>query len=78
PSNSSEEFPAVPNDPSEIYESLKDRDQARKRAIDIARQRADEAEIEADRAYYVNLAGVMSDIRFELQEFFPEVFNDET
>lgn len=68
----------IPLDASEIFEDIEERDAARKRAIDIARQKADEASSEADRAFYANLAATMSDIRFELHELFPENFPEDT
>lgn len=66
----------VPDDASEIFESLEDRDQQRKRAIDIARERADAASDPEERAHMKSLADEMSDVRHELHEEFPEVFDD--
>jgi uncharacterized protein (UPF0335 family) len=74
--NMENEKPSIPDDASEIYDSLEERDQWRKKAVDIARQKAEEAQTDEEREYFRNLAGTMSDIRFELHELFPEVFDD--
>lgn len=71
-----EQTPQTPDDASEIYESLDDRDEQRKRAVDIARKRADAATTEEDKVYFKSLADTMSDERFQFREFFPGVFDD--
>lgn len=73
--NNQENMPSeLPDNPSEVFDSVVERDSWRKRAVDIAREKADDAQTTDERDYYLDLAAKMSDIRFELQEFFPEVF----
>lgn len=75
----SQEIPKIPDTPEEIFEDLASRDQQRKRAVDIARQRADAASAKGDageEARLIELAGKMSDARYELHQTFPEVFDN--
>lgn len=75
----SQEIPKIPDTPEEIFEDLAFRDKQRKKAVDIARQRADAASAEGnagEEARLLRLAGEMSDIRGELHETFPKVFDN--
>lgn len=75
----SQEIPKAPDTPEEIFKDLAFRDEQRKKAVDIARQRADAASAKGDageEARLIELAGEMSDVRSELHKTFPEVFDN--
>jgi hypothetical protein len=67
----------VPDTIAGLVDDLQQRDYQRKRAIDIARARAEAAENQDDLLMFWGLAGDMVEVRQEYRGSFPELFPEE-
>lgn len=67
----------IPDTIAGLVDNLMQRDYQRKRAIDIARARADAAETPEMRMFFAGIAAEMVDVRHEFDVQFPEIFGEQ-
>lgn len=67
-------MPQVPNNIEEILNSLRDRDEQRRRALDISFRQLCNAQDDAERQAVLNNIGQMLSGQREFRQQFPEVF----
>ncbi len=72
-------FSNIPEDPmAAIERELRERDAMRRRAVDMAWKRVDEANTEQGKLAALTNVARMLDMRNEFHKQFPEIFRDET
>lgn len=72
--NHSEEEDSIPDDISDLVESIYDRDDQRQKAILMNLENASIAETQEERDYWLTKAMEMGEIAKELRDQFPELF----